>query len=167
MSALQKSFARAKLATLPPFSPVPSNMSVGEEDVDEEVDPGEREGQDSLRALPSSTAEDDSSSASSASSTGTIKPETSKHLFAGVEGFVSFSRLRRILALVLYICLSSLLSFQRSRCQHRRSHDFYVGGEITPSCLPTYLHLHILSRGKICFPGYHSNHFLRSITSIS
>lgn len=82
MSDLQRSFAKAKLAGLP-FEPPPLPNGLEEE---EEEDEG-----DDLKLLPESTQDDDSSSASSASSassTGTIRPSPSKHLFARPKGFV-------------------------------------------------------------------------------
>ena len=75
MSDLQRSFVKAKLANLP-FNPsMPQGLAEEENE------------QDDLRPLPESH-DDDSSSASSASSTGTIKPSPSKHLFARPKGFV-------------------------------------------------------------------------------
>ena len=72
MSDLRRSFAKAKLATLPYEPPLPPQQ------VDEEDDTF-----DSGDLRPSDSAQDDdSSSASSASSTGTIIPSPSKNLFA-------------------------------------------------------------------------------------
>jgi protein phosphatase methylesterase 1 len=77
MSELQRSFAKAKLAGLPPFPP----------------DTFDEEETDSFDASIGSHVEhpdDDSSSASSASSassTGTIKPTISKNLFARPNGY--------------------------------------------------------------------------------
>ena len=82
MSDLQRSFAKAKLSTLPAEPPVPLYEDIEEED--DEV------GEDQFLPLPSPGAQtdDSSSSASSASSAGTIKPSPSKHLFARPKGFV-------------------------------------------------------------------------------
>jgi len=65
MSDLQRSFLKAKLAHLPPLPP-----------------------DDVAEASPEIDFDDCSSSASSASSTGTIKPMQSKNLFAVPTGFV-------------------------------------------------------------------------------
>jgi len=77
MSDLQKSFAKAKLAGLPPMPPEPL--------FDEE------EETDGFTELPVDHPDDDSSSASSASSTGTIKPTVQEKLFARPMGYISFS----------------------------------------------------------------------------
>ncbi len=74
MSDLQRSFAKAKLAGLPPMLP---------DSFDE--DEGETDG---FTELPVGHSDDDSSSASSASSTGTIKPAVSRNLFARPTGYV-------------------------------------------------------------------------------
>ncbi len=79
MSHLQRSFAKAKLAVEPSL-PASSFLDEGFLEEDEEAD--------ELKFLPESTPDDDSSSASSASSTGTIIPSPSKHLFARPKGFV-------------------------------------------------------------------------------
>jgi hypothetical protein len=79
MSDLQKSFAKAKLAGLPPMPPEPF--------------PEEEEETDGFTELPVDHPDDDSSSASSASSTGTIKPTVQKKLFARPMGYISFSLL--------------------------------------------------------------------------
>lgn len=67
MSDLQKEFLRAKLRNLPLEPPMPLNvpheLSILQEDPDEATE-----------ELPQSPLTDDSSSASSASSTGTIRP---------------------------------------------------------------------------------------------
>ena len=84
MSELQKSFAKAKMAGLPPMPP----ESFFEEE----------EETDGFTELPVDHPDDDSSSASSASSassTGTIKPTVQKKLFARPMGYVSFSLLVR------------------------------------------------------------------------
>ena len=84
MSDLQRSFAKAKLAGLPLAPPPPPGIL--QEEYEEEDDEN-----DDLKPLPESTPDDDSSSASSASSassTGTIRPSPSKHLFARPKGFV-------------------------------------------------------------------------------
>ncbi|KAI9745222.1 MAG: Protein phosphatase methylesterase 1 [Claussenomyces sp. TS43310] len=70
MSDLQKSFAKAKLATLPPV--LPDTF-----DEQEEVE---------MQAELPEPQSDDSSSASSASSTGTVKPTVAKNLFARPVG---------------------------------------------------------------------------------
>lgn len=75
MSDLQRAFAKAKLASLPPEPPMILDM---EEEGEENDNFGEMQSHD-----------DDSSSASSASSTGTIRPSASKHLFARPKGFVT------------------------------------------------------------------------------
>jgi len=75
MSDLQRSFAKAKLAGLPPFPPGT---------YDEEED----EGADGFTEMPLEHTDDDSSSASSASSTGTIRPTVSKNLFARPFGYL-------------------------------------------------------------------------------
>jgi len=67
MSDLQRQFAKAKLAGFPP-------PDAFDEDEEEETD--------SFADLPVDHPDDDSSSASSASSTGTIRPATSRNLFA-------------------------------------------------------------------------------------
>ena len=93
MSDLQRSFAKAKLSNLPFDPPMPLNTTLPENMLDEE---GVNEAEDgTLKPLPGSIStakDDDSSSASSTSSTGTIMPEPSKHLFAGSKGFVSLGR---------------------------------------------------------------------------
>ena len=79
MSELQRSFAKAKLAGLPLEPPLPqseNNLALVEE-----------ENSDELQSFPDSGQDEDSSSASSASSTGTIRPN-SKNLFARPTGFV-------------------------------------------------------------------------------
>ncbi|MCJ1338806.1 Protein phosphatase methylesterase 1 [Bachmanniomyces sp. S44760] len=87
MSDLQRSFAKAKLSNLPFDPPMPLNTTLPENMLDEE---GVNEAEDgTLKPLPGSIStakDDDSSSASSTSSTGTIMPEPSKHLFAGSKG---------------------------------------------------------------------------------
>jgi protein phosphatase methylesterase 1 len=75
MSDLQKSFAKVKLAGLPPMPPEPFFE--------------EEEETDGFTELPVDQPDDDSSSASSASSTGTIKPTVQKKLFARPIGYVS------------------------------------------------------------------------------
>ncbi|KFY49083.1 hypothetical protein V495_00731 [Pseudogymnoascus sp. VKM F-4514 (FW-929)] len=78
MSDLQRAFAKAKLAGLPPVIPAPLV------DLDEE-----EEGRDGFPELPTERSDDDSSSASSASSassTGTIRPTSSSRLFARPMG---------------------------------------------------------------------------------
>lgn len=90
MSDLQRSFVKAKLADLPFDPPMPQGLA------EEEAE------QDDLRPLPESH-DDDSSSASSASSTGTIKPSPSKHLFARPKGFVG-SPPRNALNTQSYLC---------------------------------------------------------------
>ncbi|KAL9061839.1 MAG: hypothetical protein Q9206_000246 [Seirophora lacunosa] len=70
MSDLQRSFAKAKLASLPTEPPPPPNAFIERNEFDEEDT-------DELQALPDSEQDEDSSSASSASSassTGTIRP---------------------------------------------------------------------------------------------
>lgn len=79
MSSLQRSFAKAKLAGLPFETP---SSFLEDEYLDEE------ERADEFKSLPESMLDDDSSSASSASSTGTIIPSPSQHLFARPKGFV-------------------------------------------------------------------------------
>lgn len=81
MSSLQRSFAKAKLAGLP-FEALPPNPFLEDDYLEEE------ERVDEFKSLPESMLDDDSSSASSASSTGTIIPSPSKHLFARPKGFV-------------------------------------------------------------------------------
>lgn len=78
MSDLQRAFAKAKLAGLPPVLPEPFVELVDE---DEE--------RDSFPEPPTERSDDDSSSASSASSassTGTIRPMSSSRLFARPQG---------------------------------------------------------------------------------
>jgi protein phosphatase methylesterase 1 len=75
MSDLQRSFAKSKLARLPP-EPPPIFDENDEDDMEGEDDDGVAE------LAPRESLEDDSSSASSTSSTGTIKPSPSQHLFA-------------------------------------------------------------------------------------
>lgn len=80
MSELQRAFAKAKLAGLPPVLPEPLV------DLDEEEEEEER---DAFPELPTERSDDDSSSASSASSassTGTIRPTSSSRLFARPMG---------------------------------------------------------------------------------
>lgn len=77
MSDLQRSFAKAKLAGLPPFPP-------GSFDEEEEDD-----AQDTFAEQPVERSDDDSSSASSASSTGTIRPTIKHNLFARPTGYFS------------------------------------------------------------------------------
>ncbi|KAI4247688.1 MAG: hypothetical protein L6R40_001274 [Gallowayella cf. fulva] len=81
MSELQKSFAKAKLASMPrePLL-VPAAFAEEDENAEEQTD--------ELQPLPESAQDEDSSSTSStssASSTGTIRPN-SKHLFARTTG---------------------------------------------------------------------------------
>lgn len=74
MSDLQRAFAKAKLAGLPPVIPEPLvNLPETTE---------EEEEQDSFAPLPHERSDDDSSSASSASSTGTIRPSSRGKTFA-------------------------------------------------------------------------------------
>lgn len=80
MTGLQRLFAKTKLAGLP-LDSSSQESPLREEDAEEE---------DDFRPLPKSIQDDDSSSASSASSTGTIIPSPSKHLFARPKGFVKF-----------------------------------------------------------------------------
>ena len=78
MSELQRAFAKAKLAGLPPVVPEPL-VDLGEEEEERDVFP----------ELPTERSDDDSSSASSASSassTGTIRPTSSSRLFARPMG---------------------------------------------------------------------------------
>jgi len=75
MSDLQRSFAKAKLAGLPPIPPEPFF-----EEEEEETD--------GFTELPADHPDDDSSSASSASSTGTIRPTLQKKLFVRPMGYV-------------------------------------------------------------------------------
>ncbi|KAL8862953.1 MAG: hypothetical protein Q9178_000895 [Gyalolechia marmorata] len=82
MSELQRSFAKAKLAGLPPEAPLPPDAFLEEDEYAEE------QGDAKSHSLYESAQDDDSSSASSAStasSTGTIKPNR-KHLFARPTG---------------------------------------------------------------------------------
>lgn len=72
MSELQRAFAKAKLAEFPAIAPV-----YDENDETEYAD----------ATSADLTLDDDSSSASSASSTGTIIPSTSQNLFARPQGF--------------------------------------------------------------------------------
>jgi protein phosphatase methylesterase 1 len=71
MSDFQRSFAKARLAELPPDAP----------DDDSAL-------QDHGTELQPDLLDDDSSSASSASSAGTIKPVPSRNLFARPMGWV-------------------------------------------------------------------------------
>ena len=73
MSDLQRAFAKAKLAGLPPVVPQPLNNLPEDE---------EEDGRDSLGDLRAERSDDDSSSASSASSTGTIRPSSAGKTFA-------------------------------------------------------------------------------------
>lgn len=75
MSELQKSFAKARLARLPPEPPPLFD------DLDNERDA------QATHLHQDGGHDDDSSSASSASSTGTVVPSPSKNLFA--RGYVS------------------------------------------------------------------------------
>lgn len=81
MSDLHRAFAKAKLATLPPEAPIMAGMGEGGEEEEEEES-------DTFKELPRDIQDDDSSSASSASSTGTIRPSPTKHLFAKPKGSV-------------------------------------------------------------------------------
>ena len=83
MSDLHRAFAKAKLAALPPELPFIPGMEEEEE---------EEEGNDIFKELPRDSHDDDSSSASSASSTGTIRPSPTKHLFAKPKGSVLAQR---------------------------------------------------------------------------
>lgn len=102
MSDLQRSFAKAKLAGLPLEPPLPANALREEREREDEA----------LRdvvPLPDSAQDEDSSSASSASSTGTVKPN-SKHFFARPDGFVHSPTLLRpisfpVLRLAITHCL--------------------------------------------------------------
>ena len=89
MSDLQRSFAKAKLSSLPFNPPAPLDALAEDSSYFGEVE----EEQDSLRPLPSPSSglpEDDSSSASSASSTGTIVPSPGQKLFARGNGYVNY-----------------------------------------------------------------------------
>lgn len=95
MSELQRSFAKAKLAALPldpPLPRLPSNILDADLEHGEEGGEEVEEEDDDLKPLPHRrSADDDSSSASSASSassTGTIRPSPTKHLFARPKGLV-------------------------------------------------------------------------------
>ncbi|KAL8874221.1 MAG: hypothetical protein Q9174_000413 [Haloplaca sp. 1 TL-2023] len=77
MSELQRSFAKAKLAGLPLEPPIPQSQDT--------LALVEEENSDELHSFPDSGQDEDSSSASSASSTGTIRPN-SKNLFARPTG---------------------------------------------------------------------------------
>lgn len=79
MSDLQRAFAKAKLSGYPATLPPDLSFNVVDEDDGEEET-------DSFTELP---GEDDSSSASSASSTGTVIPTRSRNLFARPQGYVS------------------------------------------------------------------------------
>jgi protein phosphatase methylesterase 1 len=76
MSDLQRTFAKAKLVGFP--SMFPNTFDDGDEE----------EKLDGFSELPIERPDDDSSSASSASSTGTIKPTISKNLFVRPNGYV-------------------------------------------------------------------------------
>ena len=80
MSDLQRSFAKAKLATLP-FEP---SLPLDEDEENRQDNQGHQDDFSHLTPSPSPdpAQDDDSSSASSASSTGTIIPSPSKNLFA-------------------------------------------------------------------------------------
>ncbi|EEH16127.1 hypothetical protein PABG_06214 [Paracoccidioides brasiliensis Pb03] len=71
MSDLQKSFAKSRLAKLPPEVPVVDEREERENDHD-----------GSIASVYHDPRDDDSSSASSASSTGTVRPSASQSLFA-------------------------------------------------------------------------------------
>jgi protein phosphatase methylesterase 1 len=73
MSDLQRTFAKAKLDGLP-------SMLTFNAEEDEKLD--------GFSELPIERPDDDSSSASSASSTGTIKPTISKNLFVRPNGYI-------------------------------------------------------------------------------
>lgn len=94
MSHLQKSFAKAKLTGLPTSIPEPF-IDFDEDDISESTGlksslppKGSRGLSDHFSRADQFEISDDSSSASSASSTGTIKPTLSKSLFARPSGFV-------------------------------------------------------------------------------
>lgn len=70
MSDLQKSFAKAKLANLPPEAPAFD------------------ESEENRELAYHEAREDDGSSASSASSAGTIRPSSSQNLFSKPSGYV-------------------------------------------------------------------------------
>jgi protein phosphatase methylesterase 1 len=74
MSDLQRSFAKAKLASFP----APPPLSFNEADEEEEMD--------GLTELPVDDDSSSASSASSASSTGTIIPSSDQRLFARPQG---------------------------------------------------------------------------------
>lgn len=82
MSDLHRAFAKAKLAALPAEPPIIPGMDEEDEGVEET---------DTFKELPRDSHDDDSSSASSASSTGTIRPSPTKHLFAKPKGSVMSS----------------------------------------------------------------------------
>lgn len=79
MSDLQKSFLKAKLASLPPEAPMPPGVIMEDETEEDDLDRLPERTQD--------TPDDDSSSASSASSTGTIRPVPHRNLFARPAGY--------------------------------------------------------------------------------
>ena len=82
MSDLQRSFAKAKLAGMPPFAPF------AEEEEEGETDPSGF-GVVDVETEIETFGDDDSSSASSASSTGTIRPTSTRNLFARPVGYVN------------------------------------------------------------------------------
>lgn len=95
MSDLQRSFARAKLASLPLDPPLPADQFSYEGEGENGIYAGEENDKVNALRLSAEASQDDdssssaSSSASSASSTGTIRPSPSKHLFARPnKGFV-------------------------------------------------------------------------------
>ena len=76
MSDLQRSFAKAKLASYPAAPPTPFDEAEEEEETD------------AFTELPVDDDSSSASSASSASSTGTIIPSSNQNLFARPHGFV-------------------------------------------------------------------------------
>lgn len=87
MSDLQRAFAKAKLSGLPPVVPQPL-VELPEDEEEEE--------RDSFGELRTERSDDDSSSVSSASSTGTIRPSSAGRTFARPNGYVTSVRIRYI-----------------------------------------------------------------------
>ncbi len=79
MSDLQRAWAKAKLGLV--HDPLTELDEDGDEDGDDQ-----RDERDAVPELPEHAVDDDSSSASSVSSTGTIIPTPSQKLFARPEG---------------------------------------------------------------------------------
>ncbi|KAI9698237.1 MAG: Protein phosphatase methylesterase 1 [Candelina mexicana] len=117
MSDFQKSFLKAKLASLPPEAPMPP-------DVQREAEPEEEDEVNGLSGPCQEYPDDDSSSASSASSTGTIRPIPRKDLFARPTGTSPWTRSFQMLPWTDYF--SQELYLERKTKTYTLTHHVYI-----------------------------------------